>query len=152
MGTPEYLALTFVDPGISARARLLWEVAPRTCEAVIACLPSRGEAHHAIYSGSECVHLLQQIPRVERENATSQVRPGQVAFTWMKAGSSYGVQQDFAEICWFYDLDAAPRMWEGPVEVNVFAELVGNPAEFFAECRRMRHAGVQAFAVTVAAA
>jgi hypothetical protein len=151
MEQPRFIELTFVDVPAAARARLLWDAAPITCAAVLGCLPSAGEAHHAIYSGSECVHLLSQIPRIAPENATSDVRKGQVAFTWMSAGSAYGVDRDFAEICWFYDMDAQPRMWEGPVEVNIFAEIVGEAIEFYAVCRRMRREGVKPLRIEVAA-
>ena len=92
-------------------------------------------AHHGIYSGSECVYLLPDVVRLDREHATSDVRKGQVGFAWMAAGSAYGVTADFAEICWFDDLDAQPRMWEGPVEVNVFAEICEPADEFYAVCQ-----------------
>ena len=144
-----FIELTFVDVPATARARLLWDVAPITCAAVLGCLPSDGEAHHAIYSGSECVHVLNQVQRIGPENATFRVRKGQVAFTWMSAGSAYGVDRDFAEICWFYDLDAQPRMWEGPVEVNIFAEIVGEAREFYAVCRRMRREGAKPMRIEV---
>jgi hypothetical protein len=50
---------------------------------------------------------------------------------------------DFAEICWFYDLDAEPRMWEGPVPVSIFARIIEPANEFYAVCRRMRREGVK---------
>lgn len=147
MKRPQFISLQFVEEGVEVRAKLLWDEAPVTCAAVLDCLPSAGQAHHAIYSGSECVHLLRTIPRIDPEHATADVRRGQVAFAWMAAGSSYGVEQDFAEICWFYDHDAQPRMWEGPVPVNVFAELVDDAGPFYAVCRRMRREGVKPFRV-----
>jgi len=104
-------------------------------------------SHHGIYSGSECVFLLDRVLRLPAENATSKVRKGDVAFTWMAAGSAYGVGKDFAEICWFYDLDAEPRMWEGPVPVNVFARIVPPAEDFFAVCYRMRREGVKPLTV-----
>jgi hypothetical protein len=143
MKRPSAIRLSFVEGNAAAEAVLLWKRAPVTCAAVCDLLPVRGSVHHAIYSGSECVLLLNQIPRIDAENATSQVTKGQVAFAWMAAGSSYGVDQDFAEICWFYDLDAQPRMWEGVVDVNVFAEIVGEATDFYAVCRRMRREGVK---------
>src|SRR4051794_25174539 len=91
MDKPQAIDLTFVEERASARARLLWDKAPATCSAVLACCPSVGLAHHAIYSGSECVQILDQIPRIGPENAMVKVRKGLVAFTWMAAGSSYGV-------------------------------------------------------------
>lgn len=147
-----YIRLAFVDCGVSVLAKLLWDRAPNTCAEVTKLLPSQGPAHHAIYSGSECVHLLNQTLRLESESATSKVAKGQVAFAWMAAGSSYGVDKDFSEICWFYDIDAEPRMWEGPVAVSVFAEICEPADEFYAVCRRMRREGQKLFRIEVAEA
>jgi hypothetical protein len=112
-------------------------------------LPLSGEAHHAIYSGSECVLILPEVVRLPPENSITKVAPGDVAFVWFAAGSAYGVASDFAEICWFYDLDAEPRMWEGPVPVNVFARIIQPADAFFAVCRRMRREGVKQLLVDI---
>ncbi|QEG35147.1 DUF3830 family protein [Bythopirellula goksoeyrii] len=143
MNQPAALLFTFFEEQAAARANLLWEVAPKTCSEVCNVLPSVGKSHHGIYSGSECVQILETLIRVDPENATSSVSKGQVGFTWMAAGSVYGVEEDFAEICWFYDIDAEPRMWGGPFEVNIFAEFSSDADDFFAVCRRMRREGVK---------
>lgn len=150
MSRPKFIQMTFVDEGTSVKARLLWDQAPTTCEAIVSVMPSEGESHHAIYSGSECVLLLEKVLRLPKENATSKVGEGQVAFTWMEAGSAHGVERDFAEICWFYDIDAEPRMWGGTVDVNVFAEIIEPADEFYGTCFRMRREGVKRLAVTLA--
>ena len=93
--------------------------------------------------------LLNDTLCVAKENATSCVAKGQIGFTWMEAGSSYGVLEDFAEVCWFYDYDAQPRMWEGPVEVNIFAEIEEPHDDFFVTCKRMRREGVKPFRIEV---
>lgn len=142
--------MIFIESGVSARVKLLWDRAPMTCAAIAALLPIEGQAHHAIYSGSECVQLLKEVPRICRENSTSNVKKCEVAFTWMAAGSAYGVDQDFAEVCWFYDIDAQPRMWEGVVEVNVFGEIIGEADDFFAMCRRMRREGIKPLRIEAA--
>jgi hypothetical protein len=87
--------------------------------------------------------VLPEVIRLAPENAYSKVTRGEVAFTWFAAGSAYGVARDFAEIIWFYDLDAEPRMWEGPVAVNVFARIVEPAEHFYSTCRRMRTEGVK---------
>lgn len=138
-----WLRLSFREERASAQAELLWDKAPRTCETLSRVMPIVGFAHHAIYSGSECVVLLDEVLRLEAENGFYRVARGDVAFAWMAAGSSYGVNSDFSEICWFYDIDAAPRMWEGPVAVNVFARILEPAEEFYAVCRRMRRDGVK---------
>ena len=137
------LRLSFSSERTTAFAELLWKEAPRTCDAISRLLPLSGVAHHAIYSGSECVMLLDKVLRLDPENASSNVSRGDVAFTWMAAGSSYGVNNDFSEICWFYDIDAQPRMSEGPVAVNIFARIVEPAMEFYAVCHRMRRDGIK---------
>jgi len=141
--------LSFPDEQVSAVAELLWDEAPQTCESIAGLMPLFGRTHHAIYSGSECVLLLDAVLRLEKENATSTVSRGDIGFAWMAAGSSYGVRNDFAEICWFYDLDAAPRMWEGPVTVNLFARIVEPADEFYAVCHRMRREGTKLMGIEV---
>lgn len=141
------IRLVFPDENTSAEAELLVAQANAICQALWDLLPITGVTHHAIYSGSECVLLLDRVLRLDEENATAETRRGDVAFAWMAAGSHYGVTADFAEICWFYDIDGAPRMWEGPSPVSVFAKIVEPADEFYAVCRRMRREGVKAFRV-----
>jgi len=143
MSLPQKMCFSFPQENAHAVAELLWDQAPRTCEAVLSVLPFSGTSHHGIYSGSECVLLLDKVLRLPKENATSKVTKGQIAFTWLAGGSAYGVEEDFAEICWFYDIDAEPRMWEGPVEVNVFARIVEPADSFYSVCRRMRREGIK---------
>jgi len=143
------IRIVYPQENASAEARLLWEEAPRTCQAILSMLSFRGICHHGIYSGSECVLLLDQVLRLEPENATIHVTRGDVGFAWMAAGSGYGVTADFSEICWFYDFDAQPRMWEGPTPVNVFARIVDPADAFYAVCRRIRREGVKPCTVEI---
>lgn len=136
------IVLTFVAERVSARAILLRDRAPRTCAAILERLPLTVLAHHGIYSGSEVAMVLPELIRADAENATSEVAKGDLAFTWMEKGSHYGVSADFSELCWFYDIDARPSMWDGPVPVNVFARFVDADA-FLAIGRRMRTEGAK---------
>jgi hypothetical protein len=147
MPDPRRIRLVFPAEHVAAEAELLWDQAPQVCRELVARLPFSGTTHHAIYSGSECVLLLDEVLRLDAENATADTRKGDVAFAWMAAGSHYGVTADFAEICWFYDVDGAPRMWEGPVPVSVFARIVEPADAFFTVCRRMRRVGIKPFRV-----
>jgi hypothetical protein len=70
-----------------------------------------------------------------------------VGFTWFDAGSSHGVTEAFAEVCWFYDNDARPSMHEGPAPVSIFARFVGDTRDFYAACRRMRREGTKAMVI-----
>lgn len=148
MSRPSAIRLNFFVEDVSIRAALLWDEAPKTCAALVALLPLEGQTHQAIYSGSESVMLLAQLLKLPPENATSQVRRGDVGFAWLAAGSSYGVTEDFSEICWFYDHDAQPRMWEGPVEVNLFARIDEPVDAFYHVCRRIRREGVKPIRIT----
>ena len=136
------IALRFVDEGVEAPARMLWEDAPRTCQAIWDALPLGGLARHAIYSGSEVYVVLTVLVKLPKEHATTIVGPGDVGFLTVEKGSSYGVEKDYSEVCWFYDLDATPSTPEGPVAINVFARLDDADA-FFALCRRMRIEGAK---------
>ena len=116
--------------------------APETCEAVLDALPAAGLARHGIYSGSEVYLVLPVLLASRCEHATTIVGPGDVGFLTVEKGSGYGIEEDYSEVCWFYDLDATPSMPEGPIAVNVFARLHDADA-FFAHCRGMRLEGAK---------
>jgi hypothetical protein len=136
------IVFRFVDEGVDAPARMLSEVAPQTCQAIWAALPISGLARHGIYSGSEVYLVLPELIKVPKEHGTTIVGPGDVGFAWFERGSWYRQEEDFSEVCWFYDLDATPSSPEGPVPVNIFAHLHDADA-FFAACRRMRVEGAK---------
>ena len=91
--------------------------------------------------------ILPELVTADPENATHRVRRGDVAFTWFAAGSAYGVDADFSEICWFYDDDACPSMHGGPVPVSLFGRFVGDWSEFARESRRLKRVGVRGLVV-----
>jgi hypothetical protein len=131
------IVFRFLEEGVAASARLLAEQAPETCRAVLDALPAAGLARHGIYSGSEVYLVLPVLLAPPREHATTIVGPGDVGFLTVEKGSGYGIEEDYSEVCWFYDLDATPSMPEGPIAVSVFAQLYEADA-FFAVCRSMR--------------
>jgi hypothetical protein len=136
------IVFRFLDEDVAARARLLREQAPATCDAVLDALPVVGLARHGIYSGSEVYLVLPVLLAPPREHATTIVGPGDVGFLTVEKGSGYGIEEDYSEVCWFYDLDATPSMPEGPIAVNVFARLQ-DAGTFHAVCRRMRLEGAK---------
>ena len=136
------IVFRFLDEGVAASAQLLREQASETCRAVLTALPASGHARHGIYSGSEVYLVLPGLLTPPREHATTIVGPGDVGFLTVEKGSGYGIDEDYSEVCWFYDLDATPSMPEGPIAVNVFARLYDADA-FFAVCRRMRLEGAK---------
>ena len=149
MRVQDEIVFRFLDEGIAASARLLRERAAETCAAVLDALPVSGVARHGIYSGSEVYLVLPVLLAPPRENATTIVGPGDVGFLTVARGSGYGIEEDYSEVCWFYDLDATPSMPEGPIAVNVFARLY-DADSFFAVCRRMRLEGAKRLEITVA--
>ena len=143
------IVFRFLDEGVAAQARLLREQAPETCRAVLDVLPAVGLARHGIYSGSEVYLVLPVLLAPPREHATTIVRPGDVGFLTVEKGSGYGIEEGYSEVCWFYDLDATPSMPEGPIAVNVFAQLHDADA-FLAVCRRMLLEGAKRLEITPA--
>lgn len=137
------IRLSFVDEDVSAIAELLDEAAPMTCRRVLELLPVGGEAHHAVYSGSEIALILDEDVDIPQENATHRVLPGDIAFARFEGGIHYGIPDSFSELCWFYDRDATPSMPDGPVPVNIFATIVEGGDAFYDVCRRMRREGVK---------
>jgi hypothetical protein len=144
------IRFTFVDEGVTAVAELFADQAPRSCAAVLAALPQVGEAHHATYSGSEVAFILDRDLGVGRENATSKVIPGDLAYTRFDGGVMWGFPHDFSEFCWFYDRDAVPSMPDGPVPVNIIGKFVEGFEAFATVCRRMRREGVKRIEITEA--
>lgn len=140
---PARLIVTFLDEGISAVAELLEDQAPKSCAAVRAALPQTNLAHHATYSGSEVAFILDRDLGIGKENATTKVIPGDLAYTRFEGGELWGFPDTFSELCWFYDRDAVPSMPDGPVPVNVIGRFVENFDAFAAVCRRMRREGVK---------
>jgi hypothetical protein len=141
------IRFTLTADNVAAVAELREGAAPRTSQALWDLLPVAGRAHHAVYSGSECVLILPEMVRVPPEVATADVREGDVGFTYFEAGAAHGVTRAFAEVCWFYGEDARPSMHEGPVPVSLFARFLGNSDAFFAACRRMRREGTKAIVI-----
>ena len=80
---------------------------------------------------------------IEREKATCAVLPGDVAYVWLNRDDHYGLDDDVSEICWFYDRDAMPQMFEGPVRVNIFARIEGDATAFYRACADTRITGVK---------
>lgn len=137
------IRLTFVAEGVSAEAQMLEGETASVCEAVWKLLPVEGLARHAIYSGSEVALHLERSLLTELCSSTTEVLVGDVAYAFLPGGKYYGLGHDLGEICWFYDRDARPSMFEGPVPVSVFARMAGNVRPFYEACRRMRVEGAK---------
>ncbi|MGD9714506.1 MAG: DUF3830 family protein [Thermomicrobiales bacterium] len=144
---PRRIKITFTEENVSAIAELLEDQAPKTCEAVLSVLPQEGEAHHATYSGSEVVLILDRIIDIGQENATTMVIPGDVAFTTFEGGKIFGFPDTFSEIAVFYARDAIPSMPNGPVPMNIFGRITEGLEAFAEVCFRMRRSGVKPLSI-----
>lgn len=143
------IELRFVDLDIAVRAELLTDQMPRTCDELVKHLPVEELATHARYSGSEVAMLLDNSIRIDREKATSAVQTGDVAYIWLNRDDHYGLDEDVSEICWFYDKDAIPQMFEGPVRANIFARIVGDPTAFYEASAGTRLTGRKAVKISL---
>ncbi len=137
------IKITFTEENVSCIAELLEDQAPKTCAAVVAALPQQGEAHHATYSGSEVVLILDRILDVPQENATIRVIPGDVAYTTFEGGKIFGFPDTFSEIAVFYARDAVPSMPSGPVPMNIFGRITEGLEAFADVSFKMRRSGIK---------
>jgi hypothetical protein len=117
---PRYLAIEL--GGVTVRAVLREDVAPRTVAALVGALPITARAAHCICSG-ECVFFTsEQLPLVDPENATAYVSQGDVVLgprrelvivygrrCSMRGFSGYYPSNAFAMV---RDLDAMDRFAE----------------------------------------
>ena len=145
----KYIELEFVEQKIKARARLLEEEMPRTCNELLKHLPLESIGTHARYSGSEVAMLLSTNIKIGREKATCAVQTGDIAYVWLNQDDHYGLDDDVSEICWFYDKDSTPTMAEGPVRGNVFARIEGDAREFYKASADTRITGVKNVRITL---
>lgn len=75
-----FISITLTKRGVSCRARLLDDEAPRTCAVVWDALPVSGQAYHGKYARNEVYTLLPQLGTPGRENCTVTPIPGDVCF------------------------------------------------------------------------
>jgi hypothetical protein len=85
--------------GVSCVARLLDDLAPRTCAAVWDALPQSGDAYHAKYARNEIYALLPAFadPAPGTENPTVTPIPGDVCYfgfePWQIGNAAYGYNE-----------------------------------------------------------
>jgi hypothetical protein len=135
-----HVILRFPKHDIKARARLLLDLAPATCEAVWNSLPLSGLSLHDIWSGRQIFLPLSPRVSVEPENASLYVVPGDLYYyerpAHLDLGRPYGYL-DLSEIGIVYGRDSQPWSARGPKVVNIFATIEDNLQPFAAICDRM---------------
>ena len=81
---PKILVLTIPETNATAEIELLWNVAPKTCEAIVKQLPLESICVHGRNSGDEALMplpvLLKGIPQDSTENSTTEYKKGYVVF------------------------------------------------------------------------
>lgn len=93
-----FLRISLDKRGVSCRARLLDDEAPRTCAAVWDALPLSGQAYHAKYARNEVYTLLPPFvsPQPGKENPTITPIPGDVCYfgfePWEIGNPAYGYE------------------------------------------------------------
>ncbi len=98
-----YIEIALEKRGVRCRARLLDDLAPRTCEIVWNSLPQRGDVFHAKYARNELYIMTPPLggPPGLLENPTVTPIPGDVCYFDFTAGqlpaASYGYDEDAGE-------------------------------------------------------
>jgi hypothetical protein len=109
---PRYIEIAMEKRQVSARARLLDELAPRTCQAIWDHLPLGGQAYHAKYARNEIYTLVPAFadPEPGHENTTITPIPGDLVYfgfePWQLAPASHGYGHDSgrqADLAVFYN-------------------------------------------------
>jgi hypothetical protein len=91
-----YITITLDKRGVTCRARLLDDEAPRTCAAVWDALPKTGDAYHAKYARNEIYALLPAFAKDAPgpENPTITPIPGDLCYfgfePWQIGNAAYG--------------------------------------------------------------
>jgi hypothetical protein len=109
-----YVEIALDKRGASCRARLLDDLAPRTCAAVWDALPRSGSAYHAKYARNEIYALMPALGTDPgTENPTITPIPGDVCFfafePWEIGSVAYG-----------YDEGSAAHSGEQVVDLALF--------------------------------
>lgn len=145
----QYLQVTLGSRGVTARARMLTEAAPRTCAAVWNALPAGGQVYHGKYARNEIYTLIAH-PGDEpgAENTTITPIPGDLCwftFTSDALGNpGYGYEAagqhrqmgSIVDLAVFYGRNnLLINGDQGWVPGNVFGSIVEGLEELAAACQ-----------------
>lgn len=142
---------------VACVARMLDDVAPRTCEAVWEALPLSGDAYHAKYARNEIYNLVPAFadPEPGRENPTITPIPGDVVYfsfePWQLMTGSHGYDEgdelgemgQIVDLAIFYERNNLLLNPDyGFVPGNVFATIVEGLEDIAAASQDMWRKGV----------
>jgi Protein of unknown function (DUF3830) len=145
-----YFIFTYPGEGVTARAELLEDKAPKTVETLWKHAPYKGDASHAIYSGTAVGLLFDPSIIVPMENATNYVQTCDVMFTHYEPNTRYDHPDGVSEIYWAYDRYCRPIMPGCGMLVypNVFGRMVDDYQQFFEASRNIAIAGQRKITIT----
>ena len=146
----KFFEFSFVDEGVSVRARLFEAEAPGTVETLWRHAPYEGTVGHAIFSGTTCALYIDPTITIPMEHATTQIHKGDLMFTHYDAMERHGFPDPLSEIYWAYDRYCRPTMPGAmlPVSPNVFGRFEAGFKAFFEVSRNIRHEGHKRITVT----
>ena len=158
-----YVDISLDKRGITATARLLDDLAPRTCEAVWNALPLGSDVYHAKYARNEIYTLVEAFadPEPGRENPTITPIPGDVVYfsfeQWQLATSSHGYSAEeqphradrIVDLALFYERNNLLLNPDyGFVPGNVFATIIRGLPELAAASQDLWKRGVEGETLT----
>ena len=144
--TVKRIRISFPEANVAARADLLDEDAPKTCEAIWSILPIKATALHDIWSGHQIFVFLNSTRVIEYENVPRllDVNPGDLFYYYRKPhyfrGAPYG-KVEASEIGIVYDRDSQPRGPHGVKAVNIFGTITEGLSDLSKICENMIEEG-----------
>lgn len=141
MARIEQLQLELKKGGKTFLARMLWDEAPQTCEAIRSMLdrePIAGLTYHAIYSGHEFYVYCPSVD-VPLENHIVYPKPGQLVYYYLpsRTYASMHVHKermgdvDTAEVAIWYGPGDLRIVTETGIRGNLFAEVIPEQLDDF---------------------
>lgn len=145
-----FITITLVSRGISARAKMLDDEAPRTASAVWDALPQSSQVYHGKYARNEIYTLIPALTAepIGTENSTITPIPGDVCYFSFSAtellNPGYGYREgeggetatDIVDLAVFYGRNNLLINGDvGWVPGNVFATITEGLEEFAAACQ-----------------
>ena len=167
MTGPRYITVSLDSRGVSCRALLLDEAAPRTAQAVWAALPQSGQVYHGKYARNEIYNLVPAFAEREpgKENTTVTPMPGDLCYFSFDADDlgnpAYGYESGagtaghaaVVDLALFYGRNnLLINGDQGWVPGNVFGTVVDGLAEMAAACQDVWMGGARGETLTFARA
>ncbi|CAN5546523.1 DUF3830 family protein [soil metagenome] len=152
------ITITLVQRGVTARAELDEQAAPRTCAAVLAALPLEAQVYHGKYARNEIYALFNAFAEIDPgpENTTITPIPGDLCwFSFSgdalgnpaygyEAGAEHGGTSDVVDLAVFYGRNnLLINGDQGWVPGNVFGSVTRGLPELAAACQDLWMGGVR---------